>query len=144
MRKRILLLLTLTIVISAINGCAFPTPNILLPTQEQVVWSEREIELLEGASERIEYCRKGDATVLVVDAAGTPVTDAVVHMDMLKHDFLFGANLFILDLDKLPPIKQAGSPPIEQDYPPAFKQTYSDAFAKLFNYATLPFYCQTL
>lgn len=94
----------------------------LLPAQEQIVWSEREIELLEGAAERIERYRKGDATVLVVNAAGTPVTDAVVHMDMLRHDFLFGANLFMLN--------RAGS----------LNQAYGEAFARLFNYATLPFY----
>ena len=65
------------------------------------MWSEREIELLESASERIEQYRKDDVSVLVVDAAGIPVANAVVHMDMLKHDFLFGANLYILN--GLPP-----------------------------------------
>ena len=106
-------------------------PNILRPTQEQIVWSERESELLESASERIEQYRKDDASVLVVDAAGIPVANAVVHMDMLKHDFLFGANLYILY--GLPP-------PIEQDYTPALRQAYGDAFAQIFNYAILPFY----
>jgi len=98
------------------------------------VWSEREIELLEGASERIEHYRKGDATVLVVDAAGTPVTDAVVHMDMLKHDFLFGANLFMLYPTQYE-LQQLTSP-----YTSELRQAYGDAFARLFNYATLPFY----
>lgn len=145
LRKQILLLLTLTIVISTISGCAFIMqssprflkeifmgfpPNILRPTQEQIVWSEREIELLESASERIEQYRKDDVSVLVVDAAGIPVANAVVHMDMLKHDFLFGAYYM---LDRLPP-------PIEQDYPPGLRQAYDDAFAQIFNYATLPFY----
>lgn len=94
------------------------------PTQGQITWTKHDSALLEGAVERIEQYRKGDATVLVVNAAGAPVADAVVRIDMLKHDFLFGANLFILDRAR------AGS----------LNQAYSDAFAKLFNYATLPFY----
>lgn len=138
LRKQILLLLILTIVIPTISGCAFRAPHILRPKQEQIVWSEREIKLLESASERIEQYRKDDVIVLVVDAAGIPIANAVVHMDMLKHDFLFGANLFILD--SLPAIQPAGSPPIKQDYPPALRQAYGDAFAQLLNYATLPFY----
>jgi hypothetical protein len=120
LRKQILLLLTLIIVISTTSGCAFIwgnsprflktifvgfPPNILRPTQEQIVWSEREIELLESASERIEQYRKDDVSVLVVDAAGIPVANAVVHMDMLKHDFLFGAYYM---LDRLPPPNRAG------------------------------------
>ena len=94
----------------------------ILPGQGQIAWTEQERSLLEEAAERIEQYRKGNATVLVVNAAGVPVTDAVVHINMLRHDFLFGANLFMLN--------KAGS----------LKQAYGDAFARLFNYATLPFY----
>jgi endo-1,4-beta-xylanase len=93
------------------NLPAAPTGNISWPAQDNA--------LLEGADERIEQYRQGDAIITVVDASGAPVADAVVRLDMLKHDFLFGANLFAL---------QAGG------------QSYGDAFARLLNYATLPFY----
>jgi endo-1,4-beta-xylanase len=91
------------------------------PIQGQITWTNQEIALLEEAEERIERYRQGDATLLVVDSAGAPVTGAVVYMDMLKHDFLFGGW-------------RVGPPTLDQS------QAYCDAFAQLFNYATLPFF----
>lgn len=92
------------------------------PTQGQISWPAQDRTLLAGAEGRIEQYRKGDATVLVVDSTGAPVADAVVSLDMLKHDFLFGATLPTLDR------------------PGSVEQAYDDAFARLLNYATLPFY----
>lgn len=85
-----------------------------------IVWTKSENNLLEGAAERIENYRKGDATVLVVDADDTPVNKAVVRMEMLKHDFLFGANIFRLGTMGLR------------------EQAFEDAFVKLLNYAIVP------
>ncbi len=85
-----------------------------------IAWTEQEGNLLESAAERIENYRKGDATVLVVNADGTLVNKAVVRMEMLKHDFLFGSSLF----NAIP----WG----------AFSEAYQDAFVNLFNYATVP------
>jgi endo-1,4-beta-xylanase len=89
-----------------------PTGNINWPAPDQT--------LLEGADERIEQYRQGEATITVVDGSGAPVANAVVRLDMLKHDFLFG-----------------GWPSL---IPPDFfgqDSTYRDAFARLFNYATI-------
>jgi len=91
------------------------------PKEEAIIaWTEQESNLLEGAAERIENYRKGDATVLVTDADGRPVNRAVVRMEMVKHDFLFGSSLF----NAIP----WG----------AFNEAYQDAFVNLFNYATVP------
>lgn len=95
--------------------------SVSLTTQGQIKWTEPESALLEGAAVRIEKYRKGATTILVVDAAGAPVADALVHIDMLKHDFLFGGC-------------RVGPPALAQS------QAYCDAFTKLFNYATLPFF----
>lgn len=92
--------------------------------QDQLTLSPGEEKLVSGAADRIDRYRKGEGTVLVVDAAGTPLSDAAVRVEMLGHDFLFGCNLFTLG-------RCGGA---------ALDAAYADAFANLFNYATLPFY----
>ena len=81
-------------------------------------------ELLAGADARIEQCRKADATVVVVDAAGKPVAGAKIDVEQTRHAFLFGCNIF--SWGKLP----------DEDR----EQAYRQRFAELLNYATLPFY----
>src|SRR5208283_4487311 len=81
-------------------------------------------ELLAGADARIEQCRKADASVAVVDAAGKPVSGATIRVEQRRHAFLFGSNIF-----------SWGQVP-EQDR----EQAYRLRFAELLNYATLPFY----
>ena len=83
-----------------------------------------EAQILAGASQRISRHRKSALTVRVVDANGKPVRDAEVKVEQLRHDFLFGCNIFMLN--------HAGSPELDQQY--------RDRYAALFNYATLPFY----
>ncbi|MBV9866677.1 MAG: endo-1,4-beta-xylanase [Abitibacteriaceae bacterium] len=45
-----------------------------------------------AAAERIEKYRKGNLTVVVTDAAGKPVKNADVKVNMTRHAFLFGAS----------------------------------------------------
>ncbi len=81
-------------------------------------------ELLEGADARIEQCRKADATVVVVDAAGKPVGGAKIDVEQTRHAFLFGCNIFawgtLGDAER--------------------EQAYRQRFAELLNSASLPFY----
>ena len=56
----------------------------------------------------------------MVDADGNPVNNATVRLDMLKHDFLFGAGAGLMPRDFFAP-----------------SSTYRDALARLFNYATI-------
>ncbi len=81
-------------------------------------------ELLAAADSRIEQCRKADATVVVLDAAGKPVPGARIDCRQTRHAFLFGCNIFLWG--KLPDA--------------AREQAYRQRFAELLNYATLPFY----
>jgi endo-1,4-beta-xylanase len=80
-------------------------------------------EILEGAAERIERHRKGDARLTVTASGGAPARGAQVRVEQLRHEFLFGCNIFPLF-----------------DYKGQDHDTYGREFAGLLNYATLPFY----
>jgi GH35 family endo-1,4-beta-xylanase len=88
-------------------------------------WAAAEKAIAPAAIQsRIEKCRQGDLTVKVVRADGKPVQKAVVKVAQTRHAFLFGCNLFGLDL------RDSSSR----------QKDYQRQFAELFNYATLPFY----
>ncbi|HEX4087014.1 MAG TPA: endo-1,4-beta-xylanase [Chthoniobacteraceae bacterium] len=78
----------------------------------------------ESINARIEKYRKGDLVITVKDGLGKPIHDAKVHVEMKRHAFLFGCNIFGLN-------------PADNS---AAQRAYRDRFAALFNYATLPFY----
>jgi endo-1,4-beta-xylanase len=81
-------------------------------------------EILAQCQERIERHRKSDGVITVRGSDGRPVSGAVVKIEQLRHDFLFGCNFFMFDRLKEPKLEE----------------TYRDRFAGLFNYATLGFY----
>jgi len=83
----------------------------------------REAAALEKADEGVEKHRKADATVRVV-RAGKNVADAAVRAELVRHEFLFGCNIYRFDRYKLP----------EQN------ATYKRRFRELFNAATTGFY----
>ncbi len=72
----------------------------------------------------IEKYRKGNMKISVVDKSGNPVSDAKITVKQTRHEFKFGANLFLLD-------------ELETDEK---NQLYKERFKKTFNIATLPFY----
>ncbi len=78
----------------------------------------------EAMRERIERHRKGNLQFTILNSQGQPVVGARVLLEQTRHDFLFGCNLFGLQLDKSD----------------ATQRAYQDQFSSLFNYATLPFY----
>jgi len=73
---------------------------------------------------RIRRHRTADVTLTVTDAAGEPVADTSVAVEMVRHRFLFGCNAYALD--------RCGKKELNR--------LYADRFAALLNYATLPFY----
>ncbi len=77
-----------------------------------------------AVEERIRKIRTGDLRVVVRDAAGNPVPDADVRVEMTRSEFLFGCNIFSLRPDSTEPWQIA----------------YQKEFTALLNYATLPFY----
>lgn len=86
--------------------------------------STREWFIMNGAGDRIEQIRKGDAYIQVIDDNGTPVRGARVYFEQQSHDFLFGSNLT----------------PLSEKGPNAVNQDWANAYTALFNYGTLPFY----
>ncbi len=76
----------------------------------------------------IEQNRKGFFQVNVKSPDGTPVTDVKLKFVQKKHEFLHGANLFML----------------EELETPEKNERYRRDFAKIFNQATLPFYWSDL
>jgi len=84
----------------------------------------REEKTLAEAAKQIEQNRKGDAVVRVVGSDGKPLANATVAVDLLRHEFLFGCNIFGFDRFKTP----------------AQNKLYKQRFAELFNFATVGFY----
>lgn len=82
-------------------------------------------EIVRGADQRIEKYRKGNMVLALTDAQGKPLAAGVrVHLEQVRHMFLFGANLFRFDnIDD-----------------PVLEAQYREKFAGVMNYATAPFY----
>ncbi len=90
------------------------------------LWNDPAIE--QRISEGIKKNRMGTATLQFVDSKGKKLTNVEVRLEQTRHDFLFGANLFMLD----------GFPTPEEN------RQYEKSFLSLFNYATIPFYWSDL
>lgn len=85
---------------------------------------EEDAMILHEAGARIAAHRAGPLRVHVVTAAGQPIGNASVTVKQVRHEFLFGCNIFAHG--KLEP--------------PEDERAYRERFAALLNYATLPFY----
>ena len=84
-------------------------------------------EILAQTKARIEQHRQGEGTISVRNARGKAVPGAVVKVEQLRHDFLFGCNFFMFD--------RCGQPELEDQY--------RNRFTALLNYCTLGFYWAT-
>src|ERR1051325_2386886 len=82
--------------------------------------SAGDTRLLAGADARIEQYRKANATVKVLNQSGEPIPDARVHVEQLRHSFLFGCAAISL-------LKHSD---------PAQEEAYQKRFGDLFNFAT--------
>jgi GH35 family endo-1,4-beta-xylanase len=99
---------------------AAPESAGLLPAQ-----TLSESEIVGQAEARIQKYRTGDADLRLARADGTPLRKgARVRIEQTRHNFLFGANVFMLNHCKTP----------------ADNAAYEKEFSGLLNYATLPFY----
>lgn len=76
----------------------------------------------------IEANRRGDAVLRVLGSDGRPLAAAEVEVRHVRHEFLFGCNLFALG----------------QLATPELNRRYEAAFTGLFNFATIPFYWREL
>ena len=92
-------------------------------TRQTYAGREKDAPWRKAAAERIERHRKADLTVSIVDAAGKPVPDAQVHVQMKRHAYGFGSYI---------------ESTLLQDTPDARK--YREWTLRLFNRATSPIY----
>lgn len=76
----------------------------------------------------IEQNKKGFARICVTDKDGAPVKGVKLQISQKRHEFLYGANLFMLD-------------ELETE---AKNDKYKESFKNIFNAATLPFYWDAL
>jgi GH35 family endo-1,4-beta-xylanase len=96
---------------------------VLLTTHPGGAQSRGEVPFdpLRDAETRIERLRKADATVVVLDRRGKPVSSARVRIEQVRHSFLFGCAALSL-------LKHADA---------GREQEYQKRFGDLFNFATL-------
>mgnify|MGYP004637136215 FL=1 len=92
------------------------------------LFDKNEAQTEERVNAGIEQNRKGFCRVEIVDGDGKKVSGAKVHAVLKKHEFKFGANLFMLD-------------ELESDEK---NEKYKEYFKDLFNMATFPFYWDAL
>jgi len=85
---------------------------------------EAERRALKQAAIDIEKNRKRDAVVRILDAGGKGVPAAAVKIEHIRHDFLFGCNIYMFD----------------RFAAPKENETYKRRFRELFNAATTGFY----
>ena len=101
-----------------------PDPTLASAKELAVEAQKTEDAALEKARQDIEKHRRGDAVVRVVDADGKPVAAAKVTVELTRHDFLFGCNIYMFDRYKTA----------------AENEAYKRRFRELLNYATTGFY----
>ena len=92
------------------------------------LFEEQKDFMEERVNSGIERYRKGNACLTVVDEGGKPVEGATVRFNQTKHQFRFGANIFMLD-------------ELETEEK---NRLYKERFKEIFNIATLPFYWDAL
>ena len=86
-------------------------------------------EMLATAPDRIREHRTAEIYLHLVDESGQPQPNVQARVRLVRHEFGFGCNAFLLGGDT-----DGGS---AED---ALQRAYKERFATLLNYATLPFY----
>jgi len=84
-------------------------------------------QLLEECSERIQQYRTGPVSIRVQFINGTPVQNWNISFTQIRHEFLFGCNIYSFDS-------------FNNITYPGFNEAYRLYFKNLFNLAVLPFY----
>ncbi len=85
-------------------------------------------EIVDRIQSGIEQNRKGYATLIFTNEQGVPVVPDQINIKQTSHDFMFGANLFMVD----------GFDTKEKN------DKWESAFKNIFNFGTIPFYWKDL
>jgi endo-1,4-beta-xylanase len=103
-------------------GVANPAP--LRPDEVKDEYDRKEQAVLAATDQAIEKNRKGDGLIRLVDEQGRAPAGVKVQIKLVRHDFLFGCNLFMFN--RFPLAEES--------------DTYKQRFEEMFNYATTAFY----
>ncbi|MDD3545236.1 MAG: endo-1,4-beta-xylanase [Kiritimatiellae bacterium] len=98
------------------------SPELKISDKVLKMWADPVLQ--EKIALGIENNRKGDFYIEFLDAKNENVKAENVKVNMVSHEFLFGAQIFLLN----------GFPAENEN------RQYEENFLKLFNFATLPFY----
>jgi GH35 family endo-1,4-beta-xylanase len=90
------------------------------------LWGDEQLN--KRIEEGIQKNRKGDLTLRLLNDKGQALKNVEVHIVQLKHEFLFGSNLFMLK----------GFRTEEEN------KKYEQTFLSLFNHGSIPFYWKPL
>jgi GH35 family endo-1,4-beta-xylanase len=94
-------------------------PNLIGEYQDEI--------LLEQCQEDIIKYRTGDVKIKVQFANGTPASGYNISFNHIRHNFIFGCNIFSFDS-------------YNESLNPGYNNLYKTYFKDLFNLAVLPFY----
>lgn len=92
----------------------------------QALWNDPKVS--HRIEDGIRANRMGDVVLRLTGAGSQPLSNAKVRIEQTRHDFLFGANIFML----------GGFPTPEEN------RQFEAVFTSLLNYATVPFYWSDL
>ncbi len=96
--------------------------------RQRLVTADRiQRQTLAAANADITRYRKALALIRLTNATGQPVANQRVRVQLIRHDFLFGCNIY--EFHRFPTDAQ--------------NRLYNQRFAALFNYATIGFYWRT-
>lgn len=105
---------------------AIPAAATELSENYHALW--RDPAIVRRIDDGIRQHRMSEVVLKFTDAGGRPLTGVDVQVEQTRHDFLFGANIFML----------GGFPTAE------LNRRYETAYRSLFNSATVPFYWSDL
>ncbi len=73
--------------------CSSASADTIIGAQQ----AKKETRTLGECNRRIEQLRKSNGTLVVLDDEGKPLAGASVQLDHVRHDFLFGCNIYRFD-----------------------------------------------
>ncbi len=115
-----------TVLMAASASVLGAAPEVGLSEAYQTLWNDPKVS--RRIEDGIHASRMSDVVLRFSGTDGQPLTNVTVRVEQTRHEFLFGANIFML----------GGFPTPEKN------RQFETMFTSLLNYATVPFYWSDL
>jgi hypothetical protein len=112
-----------TVLMAASASVLGAVPEVGPSEAYQALWNAPKVS--RRIEDGIRANRMGDVALRFTGADGQLLTNVTARIEQTRHEFLFGANIFML----------GGFPTPEKN------RQFEKTFTSLLNYATVPFYC---